>query len=178
MLRLQQINSTSDKYFEPLIKLYEEAFPPNERRDVDKIKDLVFSTNGLSINAIIDNEVLCGLMIYWKFKDFYYLEHFAIFPEMRNRKIGERTLGLIKDIAKGETIVLEAEPADNELAMRRIEFYKRNGFSILRKNYIQPPYSKEKEGLHLWMLGIIGKNNNIDCISNTIKQNVYFIHYF
>lgn len=177
MLHLQQITSTADKYFEPLTKLYEEAFPPNERRDMDKFNELVFSSNELSINAIIDDETLCGLMIYWKFEDFYYLEHFAIFPEMRNRKLGERTLDLMKGIAKGETIVLEAEPADNELATRRIEFYKRNGFSILRENYIQPPYSKNKEGIKLWMLGIIGGNNNVDDMIETLKQSVYFNHY-
>lgn len=178
MIGFYRIKSTNDKYFEPLIKLYEEAFPPNERREVDKIKDLIFSSNELSVNAIIDDELLCGFMIYWKFNDFYYLEHFAIFPEMRNRKIGERTLNLIKEIARGETIILEAEPSDNELAMRRIEFYKRNGFSILKKDYFQPPYSKDKEGLHLWILGIIGKNNNIDEMVNTLKQSVYFNHYF
>jgi len=174
MLYLQQITSTSDKYFEPLIKLYEEAFPPNERRDVDKINELVFSSNELSINAIIDDETLCGMMIYWKFADFYYLEHFAIFPEMRNRKLGERTLDLMKGIAKGETIILEAEPADNELATRRIEFYKRNGFSILRENYIQPPYSPDKEKISLWIMGFNTDGKDIDNIIDTVKSKVYF----
>lgn len=186
MIRLQQIKSIADKNLEPLITLFEESFPLNERRDTDKVRSLITSSNDMIFNAIIDSESqdsLLGLMIYWKIENFYYLEYFAVFPEMRNKKIGEKALHLLKEISQGKTLILEAEPYsdsnsnDLNLSKRRIEFYQRNGFSIIEKNYFQPAYSLDKEGLPLWILGISNDDDNISTIIESMKKYVYYNNY-
>lgn len=70
-----------------LISLYIESFPYNERRDTNYLLKLAESSDAMHFTSINDDDILCGLLIYWNFKDFYYIEHFAIFPEMRNKNL-------------------------------------------------------------------------------------------
>ena len=41
----------------------------------------------------------------------------------------------------------------NTIAERRVKFYERNGFSILKKDYIQPSYGDGKNALNLFLMG-------------------------
>ena len=71
----------------------------------------------------------------------FYLEHLAVFAEMRNKKIGQQILDWVKEQLQGVRL-LEVEPAETEMATRRIHYYERNGYRILDRNYLQPPYVK------------------------------------
>ncbi len=57
---------------------------------------------------------------------FYYIEHFAIDPSLRNGGYGKRVLEVdeLKKQLKGP-IVLEVEEPNDEMSTRRIHFYKR-----------------------------------------------------
>lgn len=160
-----------------LISLYIESFPYNERRDTNYLLELAESSDAMHFTSINDDDILCGLLIYWNFKDFYYIEHFAIFPEMRNKKLGERTLSLFKDKFLPCSILLEAEPPLDEISIRRIRFYEKNGFTVLDKEYIQPPYSETGISLPLWILGITQEPSKTKEYIETIKQHVYRNHY-
>ncbi|MGN0032718.1 MAG: GNAT family N-acetyltransferase [Candidatus Limimorpha sp.] len=177
MLSLFKIKSCKDPYFEPLIHLFKTSFPENERRDTEKMMSLLEHSEKMSFNAIINDDMLSGLLVYWDLDEFFYIEYLAVFPEMRNKKIGEKALSELKMTTFPKTLLLESEPICDELTERRINFYLRNGFSILDKNYFQPPYSKGGEGLPLWILGTNGTPVQTEGYISKIKKEIYFKHY-
>lgn len=116
--------------FSELLELYIDAFPPEERRPVDKMPP---ADPAFNFYAVGD----AGLLTAWEFPDFTYVEHFAVYPHMRGSGIGSEALAALNG-----TVVLEVEPPETgEMARRRIAFYERNGFRLLDVDYLQPPYS-------------------------------------
>lgn len=62
-----------------------------------------------------------------------FLLYLAVVPEKRGKGIGSRMLQDLKDRSYGKTIFLNVEPPEGpekELRLRRIGFYKRNGFRV------------------------------------------------
>ncbi len=153
MIILKRIIDAGNCLLDQLFHLYVEAFPQEERRDIDQLKYLIENQTKMHFNAIEYAGELCGLFIYWDFGSFFYLEHFAVLPEKRNKKIGEQVLDYAAQQMKAPRI-LEVEPASNEITARRINYYRRNGYEILEKNYIQPSYRKDSVmGIPLWVMG-------------------------
>ena len=73
-----------------------------------------------------------GFITYWDFDSFYYVEHFATNPALRNGGYGKRTLEYLCNYLK-HPIVLEVERPVEEMAKRRISFYQRQGFTLWKK---------------------------------------------
>lgn len=106
----------------------------------------------------------------WKL-GFLFIEHFEIFEQFRNCGLGGEVLKLLSK--KYGCIVLESEPdVIGKEAKSRMEFYKKNGFCIIHKNYIQPPYDSSKPSVNLFLLSNYFIINLLE-IENTIKKNVY-----
>ncbi len=174
MVVLERIRSEKEAAFQRLAELYVEAFPPEERRDMDQLKELLGSEPDMFFNAVKCDGELVGLLVYWDFGTFYYLEHLAVFAELRNQKIGQRILAWVNEHLKGEWI-LEVEPDDTEMAKRRIGYYQRNGFRVLDKTYLQPSYRPGGEAFPLWIMGNwTGQlRNDLNRQIWTIKNRVY-----
>lgn len=151
MLCLKRIMSPEMPEFRKLIRLYEEAFPKEERREVSQLSELLQQEPAMYFNAIESEGELAGLFVYWNFGDFYYLEHLAVFADMRNRKIGQQLLDWVRIHLQGDRL-LEVEPAGKEMAERRIKYYERNGYRIVKKDYLQPPYDGKRKDLPLWIM--------------------------
>ena len=96
MIEVIRINSLDSEYLSSLVELYMEAFPEEERRDIKQLKEYIISKENMFFNAILFDNELCGLFVYWNFKEFSYLEHLAIFSDKRNLKIGEKLLSLVE----------------------------------------------------------------------------------
>ncbi|MBR4855663.1 MAG: GNAT family N-acetyltransferase [Bacteroidaceae bacterium] len=141
MLTLTPINTRSKHY--PFVEqLLHEAFPESERRDDDRQRDL--TENNLRFHCLlVQTELLqpVGLLTYWFFDDFVYIEHFAISEAERGKGYGSEAMKLfIEQIEL--PVILEAEMPhhSNDLPNRRIKFYKRLGFRVCSMQYKQPPY--------------------------------------
>lgn len=129
---------------------YESTFPIDERRDETQFLALLENPDSF-IFAVKNEEGQVGYVILWKLEDCYYLEHFEVFEEFRNLKLGSQILTELKD--KFGNIVLESEPSHlDEMAERRINFYLRNGFSIISEDYIQPSYGPGKNSMNLFLM--------------------------
>lgn len=152
MVKLKRITDAKDSDFVKLMVLYTEAFPLEERRDVQQLGEMLAEEPRMSFNAVECDGELSALLVYWDFSTFYYLEHLAVYAEMRNKKIGQQTLDWMREHLEGQRI-LEAEPADTEIAKRRIRYYERNGYKVLYKDYQQPSYRPDGEGCPLWVMG-------------------------
>lgn len=124
--------------------LYFSSFPEEERRQWD---DLLKRVNAPDepLNLFIVNVKgrFAGFITWWRLDGgLRYVEHFAIDPSLRGAGTGARA---IKEFVASESsaVILEVEPEDmDEMARRRIGFYRRCGFTDHPEfSYEQPPYS-------------------------------------
>lgn len=175
MIELRRIIQSSDKELQALTFLYREAFPEEERRDEEQLFRLIDQKEEMVFNAIESEGQLAGLFVYWKWKDFYYLEHLAVYPELRNQKIGQQLLDYVSTHLKGDRF-LEVEPPLNEMAGRRISYYQRNGYEVVEKNYEQPSYDGKRKGLPLWIM-CNHKEVNPENAIQIIKEEAYRKNY-
>lgn len=158
---------------EELQKIYDSyclAFPEEERRNEQQFLEL-FTNDLCSIFLIEYHQEKVGYFISWNLTKGLFLEHLEIFPDYRGKKIGAAFLQKISE--NNETIILESEPESyGEIAKKRLEFYKRNGFIILDFDYIQPAYESSKSSISLNLLATKPFENTSDLIRE-IHKKVY-----
>lgn len=147
--------------------IYEEAFPPSERRDRIGFETTIANPN-YSLLGIMLGPELVGLIGYWILgnktddsKDkppIIFLEHLAIAESHRDKEIGgialNNWLELITNRQLGVIVVLEADKAtlSDNLAQRRLNFYTRAGFTLNAQHYTQPAYSGEQPTIPMELL--------------------------
>lgn len=165
MIALNRITDKHDARLNKIIDLYVAAFPQEERRDLNQLRRLIEQADNMYLCAIEADDTLCGFFIYWDMDGFYYMEHLAVFPEMRNMKIGQQVLDYVATHLNG-TRILEVEPTTDEMTTRRVNYYSRNGYHIVDKSYMQPSYRPGEEDFPLWIMS----NNNTDDLSAQIEQ--------
>ena len=161
MVTLKRITQAEDEAFRKLTALYTEAFPVEERREIGQLGELLHTEPAMYFNAVECDGQLAGLFVYWDFGSFYYL--------------GQQILDWVKEQLQGVRL-LEVEPAETEMATRRIHYYERNGYRILDRNYLQPPYVKGGKDFPLWVMGN-GSGQSAEVLNRqiqTIKDKVYY----
>jgi ribosomal protein S18 acetylase RimI-like enzyme len=146
-VKIQFIRIIKPTDLESIRKLYQDSFPPEERREFFQLQQLV-SDHNLFVNQIIaDANTVAGFCIFWTFDEFAFIEHLAVNPELRGVGIGEETLSILRE--KFKVLVLETELPADEISKRRIKFYERNGFCLLERQYFQPSYGNGKPEVEL-----------------------------
>ena len=80
-----------------------------------------------------------------------YSKSFSIYeqrlPEMRGRGCGAQALSLLGERKK--TVILEIDPPNDEVSVRRKAFYERAGYRANPFEHIHPPYRSESKGHRL-----------------------------
>lgn len=153
--------------------LYENSFPEEERREFSQLID-IYKNHNLELNLITQENQLVGILNQWKFDEVLYIEHLAIHPEYRNKKIASKVLEELSKTYK--TIVLEVELPLNETSKRRIGFYQRAGFFLQPYNYYQPPYRKGEKAIQMHIMTKTKtpiKKEEYQTIIDTIRKKVY-----
>ncbi|MDR2129667.1 MAG: GNAT family N-acetyltransferase [Odoribacteraceae bacterium] len=152
MITWRRIKTPDDRLLEQVIPLYEEAFPPVERRDAGQLQRVIEKRTNLYFNAIVEGAEPVGLLAYWDLQDFYYIEHLALFVAYRGRSIGTRVLEEVARCLVGIRL-LEVEPPADPASERRVAYYERNGYRVLTRDYMQPSYDGKREGCPMWIMG-------------------------
>lgn len=117
----------------PLLeKLNNQAFPENERIDIDDIFSFSESDGREVIGIYTDNE-FSGFIVTMKFRKCVYICYLAICSEKRSKGIGGRSLKMLKEYYPDCQIVVDFEAPDehssnNAQRIRRRNFYYRNDF--------------------------------------------------
>lgn len=127
-----------------------EAFPPEECRSLQEIRDLADQGRVQILTAEESDRVL-GVVLVWVQDDLVFLENFAVASEMRGRGLGTQILECVWEYWK-RTIILEVELPAGEMERRRIQFYERNGFHLSRYPYRMPNLHGNAEPLPLLLM--------------------------
>lgn len=144
-----RINSKEDKYFDGAMKIYEASFPIFEQRTLkNQIEAL---QNEMYYSSIIcENDKLIGIIFYWKYGKYTYIEHLAISPSLRGKNYGSK---ILRDFCKdNKDTILEIDNPIDEISIKRLQFYSKIGFKLQDFEHIHPPYRQEYDGHYLKVL--------------------------
>lgn len=175
MIALQQINTLHDYY--PFVeRLLASAFPQDERRDDEQQRAYTDGNEKFRCYLIRDRIQPIGLLTAWDFIDFVYIEHFAIHESLRNKGYGKQALRTFLQQTE-VPVVLEVEMprVKGDITHRRIAFYRRQGLSLRKMAYKQPPY-REGDGwlpMKLMTYGKVKWERIAELVRDTIYREVY-----
>ncbi len=117
MIRLQRITTADTDLYSYMEKLMTQSFPSEEYRELEELRKYTDTKTHFYNNIIFHNNTPVGLITYWDFGHFYYIEHFAIDPAQRNGGYGKSVLNHLCQLLK-HPIVLEVEIPQEEMAKR------------------------------------------------------------
>lgn len=123
--------------------LYEGSFPIEERRPWEDLETRALDGDPFfSLRVVEDAGRVVGFITTWRLPMALYVEHFAVDASMRGRGLGGEIIDKLV-ASTDQPVLLEVELPENEMARRRIEFYRRHGFDTIDGvDYIQPPYTR------------------------------------
>ncbi len=171
-----------EKQFSDAMSIYNEAFPPAERRPESELRKNLIKYNEKMFMAEEDGIPII-FTILWKVPgtDFLFLDYIAVKKEYRGRGSGSEFLKLLIDMDSIEFnhIILEVEnPASGEnieQRQKRIRFYRKAGARIIKgfKYYLPPRNGVEPQEM---LLMVISKKN-IKRISGKKMEQVLSLIY-
>lgn len=174
MIQLTPLAESDHPHFAK--ELFESAFPDEERPPFGEIKKRNTDNFHFLVATLEDDEPV-GILTYWTFEEFVYIEHFAIAEELRNQGLGKAVfLNFLSQ--QTQQIILEVELPNTEVADHRVEFYASMGLFQNTQEYWQPSYNKKENVLKLPML-VMSKyeldDDEFDEMRQILYKNVY--HY-
>ena len=118
---------------------YIELFPEKEQRDWNKIQK-AYEKKIEKFYKIVSDKITVGFFMLEKIDDNvpYYLDYFGIFKEYQNKGIGTKSIQkLLEMIGKvGLYIEIEKEDPEDDVTIRRGEFYRKLGFRKIDSEYL------------------------------------------
>ena len=122
-----------DGYMEAIRALYEDAFPPAEKKPFAMMEKLE-EEGRMEILAAVEEDRFVGLCITINVpeSDLSMLDYFAISPEIRGGGYGSKALRLLLERFRGRRLIFEIERLDDQAEnagerRRRKSFYMKNG---------------------------------------------------
>ena len=156
-------------YKEQITNLYNEAFPQCEKLSLDFLFERA-EEGKAAFYAVFDDNIFIGLIYVILMKKLVCLYYFAVIKNKRNCGYGKKILDLLRKTYFDREIVLLIENTADAAAnnykqrMRRLHFYKENGYKQLHINV-------NEAGVDYELLGT----------KKTITQEAYMLvlkHYF
>lgn len=139
--------------FSQLYQIMEYSFPPTERGS-EALHYSELSRPEFRCLCYEPENVPLAFLNYYEFPDIrtVFVEHFAVSDELRGRGTGSALMEHLKRITEPFLIVLEVEPPAGQTERRRIEFYKRLGFSMNEGEYFQPEFYGKSPAIPLKLM--------------------------
>ena len=161
------------KDIDGIYAIMEASFPSDERRPKAEQTSL-FDNPLYSVYVYKEENEIIGFIAIWEFSDFIFTEHLAVDQKHRNKKIGSALITYIAE-KYGKRICLEVEPPIDSITERRVRFYERLGFYFNDYSYVQPPISKGKESIPLFIMSTRSHLNKseFDKTRDTLYEKVY-----
>ena len=135
-LQFIPFRSRQDRSWSEAWALYEASFPACERWDASSY-DRAFADPAFEADAILLDGAFVGLLFHWTSDGFHYVEHLAVSPHLRGQHLGSRAL---EAFCRDRRVILEIDPPEDTVSIRRLHFYERLGFVANPYNYVHPSY--------------------------------------
>lgn len=150
-LTLKKIISVNDSSFNELYKIYTDSFIDDEIREIDQnqLDKEIYNLYSIEMN----NEV-AGLIATWNLGNYVFVEHVAISSTLRGQGLGSIVFEEFHKMNAGKCVVLDVEIPYNKDCERRIEFYKRLNYFKNMYEYFQPPLSKGKSLVPMYLMSL------------------------
>lgn len=172
-MQFHRVLTSHDPALNFIQKLYEDAFPLYERREWSSLLELLPKEEDMHLDLIYSSDGYIGFLIWWQIESSFFIEHFAIDPQLRGKSYGAAVL---EHYGKLGAIILEVEPPDDSYAVRRIGFYERQGYQLLDVTYRQPCYRDVKVSYPMLLMSNTPfLKNDITTLSGLIKNRVYHL---
>ncbi len=152
-----RLSSVDDPAFAECWRLYEVAFPAEERRTL-ACQRAAMAEQGQGEDApfcclsLEEDGSFVGIAFYWQTPAFIYVEHLAIVPSFRGQGLGHKVLEVLRHRAQERPLILEIEPVVDAATERRWRFYRSAGFHRLPVHHLQPVYRRGDAPLVLTLL--------------------------
>ena len=175
MVTLKEIN-TFHRYYPFVEELLHSAFPADERRDDELQCEYTDSNEYFHCLLIQKSSRPVGLLTYWDFDTFVYIEHFAISEELRKNGLGMQAITrFVGEINLPVVLEVEMPRIKGDITHRRIAFYRRAGFTLRKMAYKQPPYREGDEWLSMKLMsyGDFKWLKMAEAMRDTIYREVY-----
>ncbi len=176
MIGLQRVTRADSPPYAYMERLMAGSFPREEYRPPVVLRQYIAEKADFHAHIILSDNAPAGLLNWWTFQGFCYIEHFAIDPALRGRGIGREALRQFCTTI-WQPIVLEVEPPDTEMAIRRIGFYRKLGFTLWEQPYTQPPYRPEEDDrylpMRLMVYGALKSDRDYEAVKSTLYKEVY-----
>ena len=144
-----KINKSDTLRWNKVWKLYEDSFPIAERRrEEDQLR--AFADDRFFPLSAWSGGELVGLLFYWEWDSYRYLEHLAVNPKLRGQGFGSQLLRHLRN--SDHMVILEIDPLVNELSVRRLQFYEKVGFSLTPYRFEHLPYRLDVQPIELLIL--------------------------
>lgn len=160
--------------FDEVFAIMKNSFPRDEYRDYDEQKAL-FKKDNYHVYGLVDEKKKIKAFIALYFlHDLVFIEHFAVAAPYRNQSLGQLILKEIHSLIDAP-LCLEVELPHDELAKRRIAFYKRNGFYLNEYHYVQPPFSSSRKPINLFLMTSkqVLNEEQFKKVKSIIMKNIY-----
>lgn len=142
-LTFSRCRDAGNPLMDAAMALYRRSFPAHELR-LWPDQQAVMNDPLYHFDLCLLDGVLAGLILYWDFGAYIYVEHFCVEPTMRGHGLG--TLILAELAKKGKPIILEIDPLTDDVAVRRKGFYERCGYIANGFAHVHPPYQAANHG--------------------------------
>lgn len=134
--------------FSMVYEIMRQAFPIAEIRTYEKAYSLL-NNEGYKISVIRDyKNRIGGFIAVWDFDKFLFIEHFAVSKRIRGAGIGSEMMKEYLNQNK-KPVIIEVEGQETRDAKRRVEFYRRLGFTLSKFGYMQPTLQSTSQELYL-----------------------------
>ena len=103
-----------------------------------------------------------------------FVEHFASAEELRGKGVGSAVMNSLLEQSGDSLVVLEVEPPEDELSRRRVQLYRRLGFTLNDGSYFQPPFYGNPKPLPLMLMSTRPLSaSEFASTAASIHRNVY-----
>lgn len=124
--------------FNSAYQLLHQAFPPIEHREEPDQRALLRRPEYTMFVRTDEQGEVDALLAAWEMERVRFVEHFAVRDSLRGKGLGAKILQEYLS-SSSKPVVLEVEPPETPIAIRRIEFYRRQGLLLNEYPYEQPP---------------------------------------
>lgn len=136
--------------FEQLYALMDESFPPAEIRNF-KGQQKLLDEPGYNVYVLQKNGEILAFIAEWENEKYRFVEHLAVNDKYRSRGLGSK---ILKDYnaRSSKPVILEVEPPEDDIQVRRVKFYERNGYHLSGFSYPQPVINEGHEQVQLVLM--------------------------